>query len=233
MQVSLKVVGGKNDGRLINISVSEFVIGRGEEAHLRPASDLISRQHCVLRIEGGKVTIEDMQSRNGTFVNEQQLTEPYIARMGDVLRVGRLQFELLIDHLEPGIKRPKVNVAEAAARTATPKTDLTEESITDWLAEVPENPSQSTAMFETRHFNLDDTKYRIDGDENASSPISRVARPTDSIANVEEPKTEVSSGIFGLGKKKNVKKLPARQKENSANTTDAAGDVLRKFFNQR
>ena len=45
MQVSLKVVGGKNDGRLIAINVPEFVIGRGETAHLRPQSDLVSRAH--------------------------------------------------------------------------------------------------------------------------------------------------------------------------------------------
>lgn len=232
MQVSLKVIGGKNDGRLINISVAEFIIGRSEEAHLRPSSDLISRQHCAIKIENGRVTVEDLGSRNGTFVNEQQLAEPHVVKVGDVLRVGRLQFEMIVDHMQPGIKKPKVNmVSEAAARTAAaPKEESLDESITDWLSQSPENQSQSTAMFDTRQFNLDETKYRIDTEQ--QSPIAKIARPSDSQP-IEESKTEVSSGIFGIGKKKNVKKLPPKQRENTENTTDAAGDVLRRFFNQR
>jgi predicted component of type VI protein secretion system len=231
MRVSLKVVGGKNDGRVINISVAEFIIGRGEEAHLRPSSDLISRQHCVIKTDNGRVTIEDLGSRNGTFVNEQQLAAAHVVRVGDILRVGRLQFEVVIDHLEPGLKKPKVNVvSEAAARAAALKEDWNEESITDWLSESPENQNQSTAMFDTRQFNLDDTKYRI---ENAqSSPISRVARPSDSNPEVSDSSDDQRSGIFGI-RKKSSKKLPERPKNVSENTTDAAGDVLRRFFNQR
>lgn len=40
MQVVLKVVGGKNDGREISISVPKFIIGRGEEPppFVRPAT---------------------------------------------------------------------------------------------------------------------------------------------------------------------------------------------------
>jgi predicted component of type VI protein secretion system len=173
-----------------------------------------------------------MGSRNGTFINETQLTEPHVVKVGDILRVGRLQFEILVDHMEPGIKKPKVNqISEAAARTALPKHDWNDESITDWLAESPENQNQATAMFDTRQFNLDDTKYRID--TNKESPIAHVQRPTDSTGDVQDSKVENSSGIFGLGKKKSSKKLPSKPQQSSENTTEAAGDVLRRFFNQR
>lgn len=232
MQVSLKVIGGKNDGRVINISVAEFVIGRGDDAHLRPSSDLISRQHCKIKIENGRVTVEDMGSRNGTFLNEQQLAEPCAVKMGDILRVGRLQFEMVVDHGQPGLKKPKVNlVSEAAARTATPvPEEAIDESISDWLAPVSERDIPSTAMFDTRQFNLDETKYRIETEQ--KPPFGNAPRGSDSQP-IEEPKTEVSSGIFGIGKKKNVKKLPPRERESTENTKDAAGDVLRRFFNQR
>lgn len=232
MQVSLKVIGGKNDGRVINISVAKFIIGRSEEAHLRPSSDLISRQHCAITIENGRVTVEDLGSRNGTFVNDQQLSGPLVVKLGDVLRVGRLQFEMVFDHGQPGIKKPKVNmVSEAAARTASPANEENiDESITDWLAPNQESPVQATAMFDTRQFNLDETKYRIDTEQ--SSPLAGLQRASDSKP-IEEPKTEGGSGIFGLGKKKPAKKLPPRQRESAENTKDAAGDVLRRFFNQR
>ncbi len=42
MQVNLKVIGGKNDGRMIGIAVSEFIIGRGEQAHLRPQANSLA-----------------------------------------------------------------------------------------------------------------------------------------------------------------------------------------------
>jgi hypothetical protein len=137
-----------------------------------------------------------------------------------------------LDHGQPGIKKPKVNmVSEAAARTATPSSEENiDESITDWLAPDQESPVQATAMFDTRQFNLDETKYRIDTEQ--SSPLAGLPRASDSKP-IEEPKTEGGSGIFGLGKKKSTKKLPPRQRESAENTKDAAGDVLRRFFNQR
>ena len=97
MQVVLRVVGGKNDGREITIAVPRFIIGRGDTAHLRPASDLVSREHCEILFGDGKVVINDLASRNGTFVNGKQLTETHVAKSGDSLRIGRLQFEVVID----------------------------------------------------------------------------------------------------------------------------------------
>lgn len=122
MRVSLKVIGGKNDGREISISVPRFIIGRGETAHLRPASDLVSREHTAVEIGDGKVIIRDMGSRNGTFVNGVRITTPHEGRAGDSIRVGRLLFELLLDPVKSGLKKPPIaNIAEAAARTANSK----------------------------------------------------------------------------------------------------------------
>ena len=73
MQVVLKVVGGKNDGREITIAVPRFIIGRGDTAHLRPASDLVSREHCEILVSDGSVIINDLKSRNGTFVNGKRI----------------------------------------------------------------------------------------------------------------------------------------------------------------
>ncbi len=248
MQVNLKVIGGKNDGRMIRIAVPEFVIGRGEQAHLRPSSELISRMHCSIKIQDGKVTVEDMGSRNGTFINERQLAGPHVVKVGDVLRVGRLQFEVLIDHVQAGIKKPRVSdVVEAASRTAAQKADWTEDSITDWLTE--QGDQSSTGLYETRQFALDETKYRIENPEKAAADV----KPSDSDSELADKdlvdkelsdkdptdkgdsgEIETKSGVFGFKKKKKeVLKLPPRPKADSANTKDAAGDVLRKFFNQR
>jgi hypothetical protein len=63
--------------------------------------DGVSRQHLLLKLDGSAVTIEDLNSTNGTFLNEARL-EPHTAypiRHKDELRLGRMemQIELLTD----------------------------------------------------------------------------------------------------------------------------------------
>ena len=243
MQVVLKVVGGKNDGREIVISVPEFIIGRGETAHLRPSSDLISREHCAIRVNAGQVTIDDLSSRNGTFVNGQQLAKTHLVKSGDSLRVGRLQFNLLIDPVKAGSKKPKVNSAvEAASRTMEEKPrspESIEDSITDWLASPDDaEPRQDFGKAETVQFNISDTTT-ID----SLNPTDSTTENPDAPSDVEEggEGQEDSEDELGEGessenakkKKKGFGKLPPRPKFSHDDSTTAAGDVLKKFFNRR
>ena len=163
MQVVLKVIGGKNDGRQIKIAVPRFIIGRGETAHLRPSSDLVSREHCEILVGDGVVRINDLKSRNGTYVNGLKLDGPHDVNSGDSLRVGRLQFEVIVDHALAGAKKPKVKgVVEAASRTANTKKKMSlEDSITDWLIDDDDTPDTAErgriASAETLQLNLEDT----------------------------------------------------------------------------
>ncbi|MFN9248269.1 MAG: FHA domain-containing protein [Planctomycetota bacterium] len=227
MQVRLKVIGGKNDNREIRIAVPEFIIGRGDEAHLKPSSDLISRQHCCIRIGDGKVTIEDMGSRNGTFVNGTQITGPIEAKVGDVLRVGRLQFELLIDHAQPSMKRPKVEgVAEAAARTAGSSAgqggDI-EDSISSWLTEEV----NGERLQDTRQLSLEDTKAILAEAERKALEKERERKVSDSGQLTTDSREADSKEKRGPGK------LPPRPKLSHESAKGAADDVLREGFNRR
>lgn len=217
MQVFLKVVGGKNDGREIKIAVPRFIIGRGDTAHLRPASDLVSREHCAILVGDGQVVIDDLKSRNGTFVNGKQLEGNHIAKSGDSLRVGRLQFEVVIDPVKASVKKPKVaGVVEAASRTATKKKQSLEDSITDWLSDEDDEPNsgerEQLASAETIQLNLEETS------------VFGATRKREAVP--EEPETDG-------GKKKGPGKLPPVPRNQHESSTTAADDVLRKFFNRR
>ena len=233
MKTSLRVVGGKNDGREIAIKVPKFIIGRGEKAHLRPSSDLVSRHHTAIRVRDGKVTIEDLKSRNGTYINGQKIEGVHVAKSGDKLRIGRLQLEMVIDMAAAGAKRPVVkDVAEVAARTAskTKSSDRSlEDSITDWLSDDDESPSigneRSHHASETVHLSLEETTQiksplKADGDENDET----VAAEMD-----EADSTEMKEG----GSKTRFGKLPTREADTHESSTHAADDVLKKFFNRR
>src|SRR5713101_8235905 len=61
--------------RIVNIDRALFTIGRRSETDLRlPGAD-ISRVHAEITVENGSCTIRDKQSRFGTFVNDEQVTE--------------------------------------------------------------------------------------------------------------------------------------------------------------
>jgi pSer/pThr/pTyr-binding forkhead associated (FHA) protein len=253
MQVKLRVIGGKNDGREIKISVPEFVIGRGEGTHLRPQSDLISRRHCSVVCEGGRAVLKDFGSRNGTYINGERVEGEQQLKPGDRLRVGRLQFEVLIDVAVAGQKRPKVEgVKEAAMRTATggakPADGVDEDSITDWLMEAdePSRPKRPSST-ETRQFILDQTDHiqigkkesEKAGAEDVSSEDSSDEGSSDEDSSDEES-TKIShdssiseSPSKSSKKKREPGKLPNRPKDDSIDSRDAATQVLRKFFNRR
>jgi predicted component of type VI protein secretion system len=223
MQVKLKVIGGRNDCREIRITVPEFIIGRGDEAHLKPSSDLISRKHCSIRLENGSVQVADMGSRNGTYINGARLEGPSQVRSGDRLRVGRLQFEIIIDHAEPGHKKPKVGgVADAAARTASADREaFDEDSITDWLTQAGSEESERV-HHETAQFSLDETPTRLFlRSEDLEKQGEKPTDPDD----VTESDTK--------NRKKKYKKLPPRDTVQAESSRGAADDVLRKFFNRR
>ena len=98
MQVKLKVLAGKNAGKELKIPVKRFLIGRGDDCHMRPKSEAISRNHCAILIneEEDKVVIRDLNSRNGTYVNGERLAADQPLQTGDHLRIGRLEFEVMI-----------------------------------------------------------------------------------------------------------------------------------------
>ena len=119
MDVKLKVVNGSHTGTEIPIKGPKFFVGRSEECHLRPKSDLISRHHCVLMIDEGCVVIRDLGSRNGTIVNDERVVGELELKTGDRLDIGQLKFEVIVTIGEKPKKRPKVsNIKEAVARTA-------------------------------------------------------------------------------------------------------------------
>ena len=98
LSVNLLVLDGKHEGLMINLPRrAQFMIGRDPKCHLRPASTDVSRYHCVIARRTGVTHVCDLQSANGTFVNDEQIGGTVRLRDGDVLRVGPLRFRVLID----------------------------------------------------------------------------------------------------------------------------------------
>lgn len=93
----LKVSGGKQDGRLIPLSAGKFLVGREEDCHLRPGSELVSRHHCVFTVDEFMVRLRDLGSTNGTLVNGDPIRGEVKIEAGDRVSIGKLEFEVLIE----------------------------------------------------------------------------------------------------------------------------------------
>lgn len=94
MEVQMLVVQGKQRGQTIRFPEGEFIFGRGPECHLRPNSEWVSRQHCLLRVCESGVHIKDLGSTNGTLVNGARVIGERRLAPGDLLQLGPLVLEL-------------------------------------------------------------------------------------------------------------------------------------------
>jgi len=217
MHVRLKVTQGSQAGKEINIPAPKFVIGRGEDCQLRPQSEAVSRRHCEIVTTENEVLVRDLKSRNGTFVNGEQVTGEAVLLSGDLLRVGPLEFEVVIEHTQAKPKRPKVaDIKEAVARTAeAAASGATTEigDVTQWLEDAETTGKSGTP--ETRQFRLDEA------DTAPSDTAPAAAHETKTIS---PPKPD---------KKKGPGKLPPRPTTVKENSREAAADMLKKFFNRR
>ena len=118
MQFRLKVVKGKPRGHCLSFPIGEFMFGRGPECDVRPNSDLVSRQHCMLQITQSGALIRDLGSRNGTLVNGNLVIGEQVIGHGDTLQVGPLVLEVLLD-AEP------INLGNSISDTALLNQDET------------------------------------------------------------------------------------------------------------
>jgi pSer/pThr/pTyr-binding forkhead associated (FHA) protein len=152
MEVQIKVLVGGNKGQMVKVPGPKFFVGRAEDCHLRPGSDLVSRHHCVLMIEENLVIVRDFGSKNGTYVNGERLSGETELKHGDRLKIGPLEFEMCIQHSLAGAMRPAVHsIKEAAVRTA--ESGIHEDvDVNEWL-----KPAPGKDVGDTREFNRNDT----------------------------------------------------------------------------
>lgn len=118
MKVELKVVGGSRSGQTIPITIPQFMIGRAEDCHLKPRSELISRYHCAILSEDAYVAVRDLGSKNGVYVNGERIVGERELKNGDHIVIGPLEFEIVLSVALKGATKPKVDsISDVVART--------------------------------------------------------------------------------------------------------------------
>ncbi|MDT5061327.1 MAG: hypothetical protein QOH63_1786 [Acidobacteriota bacterium] len=100
MTPRLATIAGPLKGTIFTLTEEENSIGR-ESANLICLSDAsVSRRHCIIKQEGALFKISDLESLNGTFVNDVPVKERYLEH-GDRLRIGDYTFSFLLREGDP------------------------------------------------------------------------------------------------------------------------------------
>jgi hypothetical protein len=81
---------------------SRLTIGRGEENDIRLTHSTVSRQHTVVYLEDGQPFVQDMESRNGTYLNGERVEKAALSS-GDIVWVGDVALRFLQENDQDGI----------------------------------------------------------------------------------------------------------------------------------
>ncbi len=221
MRVQLTVKKGASAGKVFEVKLPQFVIGRSKGCQLKPQSDAVSRKHCVILLTNDTAVLRDLKSRNGTVVNGDLIKGEHQLATGDEIRVGPLLLDVAVLDANNNVvyakKAKKEPVSTDPSKTqrvdakeAIPATPSTGDSgiISDWLDDEG-NTDTGISRLETRRFEIEDTDH---------SPAAAPDDPSTTSAQSAKKKAKKEPG-----------KLPKREEDSTANSKEAAEKTLEKM----
>jgi predicted Zn finger-like uncharacterized protein len=97
-KLSLAVIQGANSGEIFQISRPQMVIGRGD-VDITVNDVEASRAHARIDVIGTRVVLRDLNSTNGTYVNEEKVTATTLENQSE-FRIGSTIFMLIMTDAE-------------------------------------------------------------------------------------------------------------------------------------
>lgn len=198
-RAQLLLLNGTNAGQVFTIEPEqiETVIGRGRTAHVCVEDIEASRAHCritileVIKQAGAskRYVLEDLGSKNGTFVNGAQIKMPTDLMPGDRVHLGPnsiLRFSL-VDETEESLARQLYETSTRDALTQAYNRRYFLERLTSELAFAQRHKSRlSVLIFDLDRFkSVNDTYGHMAGDEvlrSVSGCVGRLVRAEDVFA---------------------------------------------------
>jgi two-component system cell cycle response regulator len=94
-EAALVVIYGMDLGRKYDLNKPHFTIGRSSKCDVQIDQESISRNHATLDNDGKRVTVRDLGSTNGTYVNDHLVKGDYEVHNGDFVKIGRTIFKFI------------------------------------------------------------------------------------------------------------------------------------------
>jgi len=84
----LLIQEGPRSGQRVIVEETPLTIGRDDDCGVVIADRQVSRQHARIRLEEDHYLLEDLGSKNGTFVNGQEVKQPTVLHDGDQIQIA-------------------------------------------------------------------------------------------------------------------------------------------------
>lgn len=137
MTWKIQAITGELTGQEISID-RDMLVGRHQSADIVLQAGEISRKHAAFLLKDQGLWLQDLNSSNGTFVNDLQIEHETLLKQGDIIQFASLKFSVL----EP-VKDIARVVIESAAVALEPVVTETE------VVPASEQPSEAVAVSET------------------------------------------------------------------------------------
>ena len=97
--IEFMIMSGPDDGAILALTAPKqgaaYIIGRREDCDvILPYDSQVSRQHSSLTFKEGRWHVQDLGSRNGTYVGKQKIDGLVALEPGQMFRVGRTWLRL-------------------------------------------------------------------------------------------------------------------------------------------
>ena len=165
---------GPDMGKRFPLSRSETVLGRGADCDIQVDRDSVSRRHARVLRSGEIWSIEDLQSTNGSYINDAQVTQAAL-RDGDFVRVDVAIFKFLAGAgIEANYHEAIYKMTIVDALTGAHNKRYFHEFLEREIARCSRHGRQlSLLMFDIDHFKeINDTHDHLAGD----SVLREIAR---------------------------------------------------------
>jgi pSer/pThr/pTyr-binding forkhead associated (FHA) protein len=96
-------------GRSCELHTDRTTIGRVEDNTFQIADPSVSSHHCEVHLRGSEIFIRDLNSTNGTFINDARVTES-VLKPGQSLRLGQVELKLEVEGVPPTTASAKKQV---------------------------------------------------------------------------------------------------------------------------
>jgi pSer/pThr/pTyr-binding forkhead associated (FHA) protein len=80
--------------RLVAVTASSLLVGRGRECAIVLDDEQVSREHAMFLIDGDRVVIRDLGSHNGTYVNGAAVVGDITLSDDDLVSIGRARLAI-------------------------------------------------------------------------------------------------------------------------------------------
>ncbi|QDT25383.1 FHA domain-containing protein [Gimesia panareensis] len=131
---------GKYQGKTLKLPERDVTLGREPDCDIRVPDPDVSRKHCQLSTREGTLYVTDLQSRNGTYVNDQVIEAETPLKPGDLLRVGPMMFELA---------GPKKSIQKPSNLSPDQSAPLSDDDISTWLSEESQEEEPGKSIGDT------------------------------------------------------------------------------------